>query len=109
VDRPHHLTGEEKTMRGATRLSVAAALSALALVGCSASIDTEDLEDQIKQGVEAQTDVTVRSVECPDDVAPEAGSTFECTATADDGSTATITVTQKDDQGNVDWEITSTG
>ena len=96
-------------MRGATRLSVAAALAALALVGCSATIDTDDLEDQIKQGVEAQTDAQVSSVECPEDVAPEAGATFECTATADDGSTATITVTQKDDQGNVDWEVTSTG
>jgi type 1 fimbria pilin len=96
-------------MRGTKRLLVAAAAGALALAGCRATINTEDLEGQIKQGVEAQTDVTVRSVECPEDVAPEAGATFECTATADDGSTATITVTQKDDQGNVDWEITSTG
>jgi hypothetical protein len=96
------------TMRRASRLLLAA-FAALAPVGCSASVDTDALEQQIKQELQAQAGVAASSVECPDDVAPEAGATFECTATTEDGSTATITVTQQDDQGNLSWEVTSTG
>ena len=47
------------------------------------------------------------SVDCPEDVPAGAGDTFRCTAVADDGSVATITVTQSDDQGNVRWEVTT--
>jgi outer membrane murein-binding lipoprotein Lpp len=96
-------------MRGTKRLLLAAAVGALALAGCSTTVNTDDLEGQIAQELEAQAGVRARSVECPDDVAPEAGATFECTATAEDGSTATITVTQQDDQGNLSWEVTDTG
>jgi hypothetical protein len=46
------------------------------------------------------------SVDCPDDVPVEADATFECPAVAEDGSQATITVTQEDDQGNLSWEVT---
>jgi outer membrane lipoprotein SlyB len=96
-------------MRGTKRLMLAAAVAALALAGCSATVDTDGLEGQIAQELEAQAGVRPTSVQCPDDVPAEAGATFECTATADDGSTATITVTQEDDQGNLSWEVTSTG
>jgi outer membrane murein-binding lipoprotein Lpp len=96
-------------MRGTKHLVLAAAVGALGLTGCSATVDTDALEGQIAQELEAQAGVRPSSVQCPDDVAPEAGATFECTATAEDGSTATITVTQQDDQGNLSWEVTSTG
>jgi len=88
---------------------LAGALVAVALSGCSASVsvggglDTEKLErtigDEFAKSVEGKIDVV-----CPDDVKLEEGNTFECTATADDGSTRQVKVTQKDDDGNVRFE-----
>jgi type 1 fimbria pilin len=69
------------------------------------TLDTPKLETEIERGLEEQTDVVVQSVDCPEDVPIQTGATFTCTATADDGSTATIDVRQTDDQGNVDWEL----
>ena len=84
-------------------------MAAIATTGCRTTIDTENLEEQIAQGLKAQTGVTAESVNCPEDVEAEAGATFECTAEAEGGGMATITVTQVDDKGNVRWELTSTG
>jgi hypothetical protein len=82
--------------------------SAVLLLGaCTAQIDTQELERQIKDGLSSQTGVTPTSVDCPQDVPAEEGGTFRCTAVADDGSVATITVTQSDDEGNVRWEVTT--
>jgi hypothetical protein len=92
-----------------TRTILVAALVALTLGACSRTVDTSELEGQIASELQAQAGVTPSSVDCPDDVQAEAGATFTCTATADDGSTATITVTQQDDQGNLRWEVTDTG
>jgi hypothetical protein len=66
-----------------------------------------ELERQIKDELRSQTGVTPTSVDCPQDVPAEKGDTFRCTAVADDGSVATITVTQANDQGNVRWEVTT--
>jgi hypothetical protein len=88
------------------RRLLAAALAAGLLAACGASINTQELEQQIARELEAQTGVSPSSVECPDDVPAEAGGRFECTVTADDGSTATVSVVQEDDQGNVRWEVT---
>ena len=90
-------------------LAFAALAVTLALGGCSRVVDTDELESQISSELQRQAGVTPTSVECPDDVPAEAGGTFNCTATADDGSTATIEVVQKDDQGNLEWEVVSTG
>jgi hypothetical protein len=80
-----------------------------ALAACSKTIDTASLEENIRSELTAQAGVTPTDVSCPDDVPVEAGATFECTVTAEDGSTATVTVTQTDDEGNLDWEVTSVG
>jgi hypothetical protein len=88
---------------------VLAGLAAVALAACTKTVNTDGLEQQIAAELEAQAGVTPSSVDCPDDVEAEAGGTFTCTATADDGSTATITVTQQDDQGNLSWEVTGSG
>lgn len=90
------------------RLGTALLASAVLLLGaCTAQINTAELEQQIKDELGSQSGVTPTSVDCPQDVAAEAGDTFECTAVADDGSVATITVTQSDDEGNVRWEVTT--
>jgi Domain of unknown function (DUF4333) len=83
------------------------ASAVLLLGGCTPQIDTAELEQQIRDELSSQTGVAPTSVDCPNDVAAESGGTFQCTAMADDGSIATITVTQTDDQGNVRWEVTT--
>ena len=88
---------------------VAVLAATLLLAACGKVIDTEELESQLATELQAQTGVTVTSVDCPEDVDAEQGDTFNCTATADDGSTADIKVTQTDDDGNVRWEVVGTG
>ena len=43
---------------------------------------------------------------CPDDVKVEAGTSFTCEASDASGATMVLTVTQKNDQGNVRWSVT---
>ena len=83
----------------------------LLLSACEVSVrggrelDTGSIESQIETGIEEQTDVTVESVQCPDDVLAEAGDTFECTVTDEGGDTATVKVTQVNDEGRVRWRL----
>jgi hypothetical protein len=72
---------------------------------CSRSLDTAGLESQLQSDLQGRLGITVTSVACPDDVEAKAGVTFQCTAVGETGSTTTISVTQEDDQGNVNWEI----
>jgi Domain of unknown function (DUF4333)/Prokaryotic lipoprotein-attachment site len=78
-------------------------LATVALAACGQKV----IESQIATELEAQTGVAPTSVDCPADVPAEEGGTFRCTATADDGSSVGITVTQTDDDGGVDWEVDS--
>jgi hypothetical protein len=75
-------------------------LAAAVLVGCG-SLNTGKAEGEIANNIKEQVGVTVASVDCPKDVKPKAGDVFTCAATGQDGTRATITVTQKDDKGNV--------
>ena len=86
-------------------MALVAALAVLA-AGCTATLDVDGLESQIMAGIQDQVEVEIDAVDGPDEITAEAGATFECTASAPDGSTATVTVTQDDDQGNVTWEVT---
>jgi hypothetical protein len=69
-------------------------------------LDISGLEDEVRTQIEAQTDSRPASVDCPTDVPIEAGGSFECTAELKSGAQYTIRVTQTDDQGNVEWEVT---
>jgi hypothetical protein len=73
----------------AGRLAGVAIVVILGLAGCTATVQTDALEQQITEELASQTGVTPTSVNCPGGVEAEAGATFECTATADDGSVAT--------------------
>jgi hypothetical protein len=88
-----------------SRAAIALALAALA-AACSRPLDIDGLESQLKEQVETELDTTGLTVTCPDDVKAEAGSTFTCEASDPSGATMVITVTQKDDQGNVTWKVT---
>lgn len=68
-------------------------------------IDVDRLETTLTDGLTEQTGAAIESVECPDEIAMEAGDEFECTATDDQGNTGVVTVTQDDDQGNITWKL----
>jgi hypothetical protein len=86
-------------------LALAGALSMVA-IGCGEeTLDTDDLQQTISDGLEEQVGVAPESVECPDDITMEEGSEFECTGTAPNGEEFTIQVTQTDDEGNIEFEV----
>ena len=98
-------------MQSRKRWAIYLLASLMLLPACSGSVsfgntlDTDKAEEEIAKGIEEQTEATIDSVECPDDVDIEAGHTFDCTVNVSDGSTETVTVTQDDDEGNITWEL----
>ena len=68
-----------------------------------APLDVRQLEQQIADGISKQTGQD-GYVECPDAVAIAAGASFACSATVAN-TQYQVAVTQKDDLGNVTWEI----
>jgi hypothetical protein len=93
-------------MRGARLwFALVAVATAGAIAACGGQqLDTSKLETEIKSGIERQTDVKMRSVECPKREV-KVGDSFDCKATATDGDTANVKVTQQDDEGNVRWRL----
>lgn len=88
-----------------------ALVAAVAAGGCSVEVgtggdelDTQELERNIADS-EEETRGFRPTVECPDDVEIADGDEFTCTATDPQGNTATVFVTQTDDEGNVRWRL----
>ncbi|MGZ8631755.1 MAG: DUF4333 domain-containing protein [Actinomycetota bacterium] len=93
-------------MRSRSVRFAAVAVLAIAAAACTKTLDTDGLEGQLKSQFEEQTGTVLASVDCPADVEVETGGTFTCTATEEESGTSfTLKVTQTDDQGNVDWEV----
>ncbi len=81
----------------------------LAATGCSRSLDMAALDRSISDGINTQLQLPIATVSCPaGERAMKAGDTFDCTAAPKEGGQLTVTVTQKDDAGNVSWEVTKT-
>jgi len=80
--------------------------AALALSACGGkTLNTDKLEPKIKQGIEQQAGVKVKSVDCPNDVEIKAGGRFNCIATTTAGDRAAVRVVQQDDKGNVRYQV----
>lgn len=71
----------------------------------AATLNTSGLERELEEQIEAQAG-SIALVDCPADIEIESGGTFDCTADVESGGTLTIRVTQRDAQGNVEWEVT---
>jgi hypothetical protein len=67
-------------------------------------LDSAEAEHLISQATEDQAGVAPTDVSCPSDIEAEAGATFVCSAFLE-GQPISFTVTQTDDDGNV--EVTS--
>lgn len=78
-------------------------LVALALgTGCKDQIDDKDAEIKIKAWADDNVG-SVKSVSCPKTSMKE-GVSFDCTVAFEEGGSYKLTVTQKDDKGNVEWK-----
>lgn len=85
------------------------AVPILAATGCTRSLDMAALDRSISDGINTQLQLPIATVTCPTADRPmKAGDKFECTATPKEGGRLTVTVTQKDDAGNVSWEVSKT-
>lgn len=89
------------------------ALALAALVGLAAcgeqTLDTDRAESEIARGISQQTGAKGVTVQCPDNVKIEAGQEFECQARASNGQRAPVKVRQKDDEGNLSWQLNAGG
>jgi hypothetical protein len=85
------------------RLAAVVLALLLALPSCN-QLNTSKLEDLVAQDLEESFGASEVVVSCPG-VQVEAGNEFECSATADDGRTWTVKVTQEDDNGSVTWAV----
>jgi Domain of unknown function (DUF4333) len=66
----------------------------IAIAGCgSKTVDTASIESGIKSQVTA-AGAAVTKVDCPSDVKSETGTTFQCSASFENGGTAKVKVTQ---------------
>lgn len=78
-------------------------LSALALGACSQSVNVADLEleEDLRDVGEAETQMAVTDVTCPESIDDAAdGSEFSCELELEDGSTVTANLTlEEDDEG----------
>jgi hypothetical protein len=80
---------------------------ALTLTGCGGHLDMSVINKSITDGLASQMGVTDATVTCPTETRPlKAGDTFDCEAKPKEGGKLTLKVTQKDDQGNIGWELT---
>ena len=90
-------------------IALAIAAVTLALAGCDVTVtnylNVDRAEEVIAEGITAQTGIVVASVECPEEVILEEGNEFECTMTDDEGNQRTVSVTQTDGEGNINWRL----
>jgi hypothetical protein len=67
-------------------------------------LETKGIEEQIAGQIANQLG-TATTVTCPDLVDAGKGLSFTCDVKLDNGNTAVVKVTQKDDQGTVTWDV----
>ncbi|MGY1603160.1 DUF4333 domain-containing protein [Geodermatophilus sp. SYSU D00815] len=109
--------GYQQPPKKKTGLIVSSVIGALVLIGGLVvgalflfgpkTLDTAEAESRISALVEEQAGVAPADVTCPADVEAEAGATFSCTATLD-GQPISVSVTQTDDEGNVEFTVDNT-
>jgi hypothetical protein len=78
------------------------------LARAAEELDMEAAKKAITEGVREQLEVSVQSVSCPVRREIKAGDTFDCVARVEDVGRLTVTVTQQDNEGNIDWTVTKT-
>jgi hypothetical protein len=80
----------------------------MGVVACSQTLNIDSVKSAVSSGVTSQVGLTIASVTCPDTREVKANDTFECIVAPQGGGRLTVKVTQKDDKGNVNWEVVKT-
>ncbi|WP_299410747.1 DUF4333 domain-containing protein [Acaryochloris sp. IP29b_bin.148] len=91
------------------RLGTPHVFAVVCLVGlvsaCTPTLNTDKLEDEIRQWLEREENIDVKSVSCPNRIKVEAGNTVDCEAETEDGTQSTILVKLNDDEGDVSLQL----
>ena len=90
----------KRTLAGTTGV-----VALLGMVACTSMLSMDAIKSAISDGVKSQMGLEIASVTCPESRPIKAADTFECTATPKVGGNLVVKVTQKDDQGNISWEL----
>lgn len=78
----------------------------LLLAGCGKKLDMDLVNKSISDGIASQLGLADAVVTCPQEAPPaKAGESFECEAKPKEGGLLVLKVTQKDDKGDVTWEL----
>jgi hypothetical protein len=85
----------------AVKLAAVATVVVMISSGCKKTINSGNAEKLIGDSLRAHG--MKPKVTCPEGVKPKAGDVFTCTVVDPEIGTMTIKVTEKDDQGHVDW------
>jgi len=78
---------------------------ALALAGCTQTIDSDKAEQTISLGTAQRTGSKVTSVDCPSDQTAKKGNTFTCRVVAADGTRGQVLATVTADTGRVRFRV----
>lgn len=87
---------------------IGATLSLAVVTGCSQAINVATLEQELASQIAVQQGIGVSTVKvvCPATVEVAEGSVVECSAVID-GASSTVTVTQTDGNGAMQWVLSS--
>jgi hypothetical protein len=77
----------------------AALLLLIPLAGCAKTLDSGDLEKELKTQLGKDAGATPKSVSCPDNIEVKKGKKFDCTLIAPNGDKVTVNVTLTNDNG----------
>lgn len=67
---------------------------------------SEAVEAQLIEQLSPVLGTQIASAECPENRPMLTGDTFDCTAVVEDGTQLTVAVTQQDDNGSIQFEVT---
>ncbi len=89
-------------MRKTRRASMLLGALVVALAGCTKAVDSGGVEKKMARTLSAQVGQRV-TVKCPEDLKAKKGRTYECTATAMDGSKMRLRLMMVDDSGHTSF------
>ena len=102
------VSGRRRWPVKAVSVMIGATLSLAVVTGCSQAINVATLEQELASQIAVQRGIGVSTVKvvCPATVEVAEGSVVECSAVID-GASSTVTVTQTDGNGAMQWVLSS--
>lgn len=101
------ISGKRSTLARAFACLLSSA-ALVATMACTQTLNLDGVKSAVSTGVAAKLGLTIASVTCPESRTAKANDTFECTVAPQGGGRLVVKITQKDDQGNVAWEVVKT-